>query len=47
LARAAWARYTWPGVTELDRTVAIKILPEQLASDPQWLAAEQEYEQVK
>jgi hypothetical protein len=33
--------------TELDRAVAIKILPEGLASDPQRLEAKKEYEQVK
>ena len=35
-ARAAWPRSTKPAILGLDWTVAIKVLPAQLASDPQF-----------
>src|SRR5215469_6965533 len=37
-ARAAWARSTVRAIPRLDRDVAIKVLPERLANDPQALA---------
>src|SRR5213082_988681 len=34
LVKAEWARYIWRRTSKLDRTVAIKVLPSDLANDP-------------